>query len=223
MSLDQIEYAAQDVDILPQIAALQLNELAAENLLEVYTLESQVIRPVALMCHYGFGVDISKVKALQHLKQQELDTATRLFCESLDNRLEDDFKLPRRSDGSIAIGKNAKKEFNPGSNAQCVRCFNQIGTPLPVDARTGKQTLSQVALSEFDSDDETLNLLRKRTKLETALRMSKKSLSTLTLCLLECTVDITLTELTADGSQVPGRTISAELRQIGRASCRERV
>ena len=62
MSLDQIEYAAKDVDILPQIAALQLKELAAENLLEVYTLESQVIRPVALMCHYGFGVDVSKVK-----------------------------------------------------------------------------------------------------------------------------------------------------------------
>ncbi len=176
LSLDQIEYAAKDVDILPQIAALQLNELAAENLLEVYTLESQVIRPVALMCHYGFGVDVSKVKALQHLKQQELDTATRLFCESLDSRLEDDFKLPRRADGAIAIGKNAKKEFNPGSNAQCVRCFNQIGTALPVDARTGKQTLSQVALSEFDSDDETLNLLRKRTKLETALAHVEKIL-----------------------------------------------
>ena len=61
------------------------------------------------MCHYGFGVDVSKVRALQHLKQQELDTATRLFCESLDNRLQDEFKLPRRADGLIAIGKNAKR------------------------------------------------------------------------------------------------------------------
>ena len=34
---------------------------------------------------------------------------------------------------------------------------------------TGKQTLSQVALSEFDSDDPTLNLLRKRTKIKTEL------------------------------------------------------
>lgn len=169
LDLEQIEYAAKDVDILPKIAALQLAELVTENLLEVYTLESKVIRPVALMCHYGFNIDVNKIKVLRARKQQELDTATRLFCESLDRRLPDEKKLPRRADGVIAIGKNAKKEFNPGSNMQCIRYFNEIGTDLPVDAGTGKQTLSQVALSEFDSTDETLNLLRKRTKLETAL------------------------------------------------------
>ena len=171
---EQVLYAAKDVDILPQIADIQLKELASENLLDVYTLESKVIRPVALMCHYGFNVDVSKVKALRVRKQQELDTATKLFCESLDRRLKDEHKLPRRVDGTIAIGKNAKKEFNPGSNIQCIRYFNQIGTSLPVDDRTGKQTLSQIALAEFDSDDETLNLLRKRTKLETALAHVEK-------------------------------------------------
>ena len=174
LTLEQVEYAAKDVDILPKIAALQLQELAAENLLEVYGLESQVIRPVALMCHYGFNVDVSKVKLLQAEKKKELDVATRVFCESLDSRLPDDKKLPKLPDGSIAIGKNPKKEFNPGSNQQCIKCFNAIGTDLPLDARTGKQTLSQVALSEFDSDDPTLNLLRKRTKLETALAHVEK-------------------------------------------------
>jgi len=176
LDIEQIEYAAKDVDILPQVAKIQLAELASENLVEVYSLESKVIRPVALMCHYGFGVDVSKVKELKAKKQQELDRATKLFCESLDNRLPDGFKLPRRDDGSIAVGKNAKKEFNPGSNIQCVKYFNQIGTALPVDDRTGKQTLSQVALSEFDSDDVTLNLLRKRTKIETALAHVEKIL-----------------------------------------------
>ena len=174
LTMEQIEYAAKDVDILPKIASLQLQELAAENLLEVYSLESQVIRPVALMCHYGFNVDVSKVKLLQAQKKKELDVATRVFCESLDSRLPDDQKLPKLPDGSIAIGKNPKKEFNPGSNQQCIKCFNAIGTDLPLDARTGKQTLSQVALSEFDSDDPTLNLLRKRTKLETALAHVEK-------------------------------------------------
>jgi len=169
LDLEQIEYAAKDVDILPAIAKNQLEELAAENLLEVYTLESKVIRPVALMCHYGFNININKIKVLKARKQAELDTATRLFCESIDRRLPDAKKLPRRADGTIAIGKNAKKEFNPGSNVQCIKYFNEIGTALPTDSGTGKQTLSQVALSEFDSDDETLNLLRKRTKLETAL------------------------------------------------------
>tara|TARA_B100000900_G_scaffold402876_1_gene409243 strand:+ start:753 stop:2672 length:1920 start_codon:yes stop_codon:yes gene_type:complete len=174
LTMEQIEYAAKDVDILPKIASLQLQELASENLLDVYGLESQVIRPVALMCHYGFNVDVSKVRLLQAQKKSELDVATRVFCESLDSRLPDDHKLPKLPDGSIAIGKNPKKEFNPGSNQQCIKCFNTIGTDLPLDARTGKQTLSQVALSEFDSDDPTLNLLRKRTKLETALAHVEK-------------------------------------------------
>jgi len=63
------------------------------------------------MCHYGFNIDVNKIKVLRARKQQELDTATRLFCESLDRRLPDEKKLPRRADGVIAIGKNAKKEF----------------------------------------------------------------------------------------------------------------
>ena len=176
LDIEQIEYAAKDVDILPKIADIQLKELASENLIEVYSLESKVIRPVALMCHYGFNVDISKVKELKAKKEQELVKATRLFCESLDKRLPDGIQLPRRDDGTIAVGKNAKKEFNPGSNVQCVKYFNEIGTALPVDERTGKQTLSQVALSEFDSNDETLNLLRKRTKIETALAHVEKIL-----------------------------------------------
>ncbi|MHA2084589.1 MAG: DNA polymerase [Candidatus Thorarchaeota archaeon] len=169
LDIEQIEYAARDVDILPKIAALQLNELAAENLLDVYTLESKIIRPVALMCHYGFNVDVNKLRVLKARKQEELDRATRLFCESLDSRLPDGKKLPKKADGTIAVGKNARKEFNPGSNVQCIKHFNEIGTALPADAITGKQTLSQVALSEFNSHDETLNLLRQRTKIETSL------------------------------------------------------
>ena len=176
LDIKQIEYAARDVDLLPQIAKIQLAELATENLVELYSLESKVIRPVALMCHYGFNVDTKKLKQLKAKKQQELSEATNLFCESLDNRLPDGFKLPRHEDGTLAVGKNAKKEFNPGSNIQCIKHFNQIGTDLPVDDRTGKQTLSQVALSEFDSDDITLNLLRKRTKIETALAHVEKIL-----------------------------------------------
>jgi len=61
LSESQIEYAAKDVNILPEIAADQLKELAEENLLEVYTLESKCIRPVALMCYRGFGCGSQQV------------------------------------------------------------------------------------------------------------------------------------------------------------------
>ena len=58
----QIEYAATDVDILPALAASQLKELREENLIEVYSLESKCIRPVARLCYRGFGVDLKKLK-----------------------------------------------------------------------------------------------------------------------------------------------------------------
>lgn len=174
LSESQIEYAAKDVNILPDIAADQLRELAEENLLEVYTLESKCIRPVALMCYRGFGVDLSKLTALKSQISKELDKATKVFCESLDSRLPDGSKLPREVDGTLAIGKNAKKQFNPGSGIQVIKCFKEIGIATPMDARTGKPTLNQVALAEFNSEDETMNMYRSRVKTETKLEHIEK-------------------------------------------------
>jgi DNA polymerase I-like protein with 3'-5' exonuclease and polymerase domains len=174
LTAEQIAYAAKDVDILPRVAASQLAELLEENLLEVYTLESKCIRPVALMCHRGFGVDISKLKGLKQAIESELDAATELFCRTLDALLPDDLKLPRTAEGQIAIGKKPKKEFNPGSNTQCLKYFGVLGVDVPTDIGTGKSTLNQVALAEFDSDDPLLNLYRKRVKTETRLEHVNK-------------------------------------------------
>jgi len=125
LSESQIEYAAKDVNILPDIASDQLKELAEENLLEVYTLEAKCIRPVALMCYRGFGVDLTKLTSLKCHINKELDKATKVFCESLDSRLPDGSKLPREIDGTLAIGKNAKKQFNPGSGGQVRKHFQE--------------------------------------------------------------------------------------------------
>jgi len=166
---EQIAYAAKDVDVLPRVASSQLAELVEENLIEVYTLESKCIRPVALMCHRGFGVDIAKLKLLKQTIENELHLITQTFCENLDTLLPDDLKLPRDANEAIAIGKKPKKEFNPGSNVQCLRYFSALGIHVPTDPATGKSTLNQVALAEFDSEDPLLNLYRKRVKTETRL------------------------------------------------------
>jgi DNA polymerase-1 len=171
---EQIAYAAKDVDILPRVAASQLAELIEENLLEVYTLESKCIRPVALMCHRGFGVDIGKLMQLRQTIQVELNAATESFCLSLDEQLPADLKLPRTSGGSLAIGKKPKKEFNPGSNTQCLKYFSALNVAVPLNSATGKPTLNQVALAEFDSEDPLLNLYRKRVKTETRLEHVNK-------------------------------------------------
>jgi DNA polymerase I-like protein with 3'-5' exonuclease and polymerase domains len=171
---EQIAYAAKDVDILPRVAASQLAELIEESLLEVYTLESKCIRPVALMCHRGFGVDITKLKELRQTIETELDKTTQRFCEALDEQLPSNLKLPKLEDGAIAIGKKPKKEFNPGSNTQCLKYFSVLNVDVPLNSATGKPTLNQVALAEFDSDDPLLNLYRKRVKTETRLEHVNK-------------------------------------------------
>jgi DNA polymerase I-like protein with 3'-5' exonuclease and polymerase domains len=177
LTLEQIEYAAKDVDVLPQIASDQLNELREENLISIYGVESQCIRPVALMCYIGFGVDLTKLAVLRKKIEDELDAKTKQFIDELDLRLPEECKLPRSSDGSIAVGKKPKKEFNPGSTNQIIKVFNSCGIDLPKDNTTGKTTLNQIALSEFDSEDSTLILYRERTKIETRLEHVNKLIS----------------------------------------------
>ena len=174
LDIEQIEYAAKDVDLLPRIAADQLKELVEEALLDVYSLESKCVRPVALMCHRGFNVDVNKLIALRNAIQVKLDEVTLEFCTKLDAALPPELKLPRRDDGSLAIGKNLRKEFNPGSGVQCTKCFEALGVALPTNPGTGKSTLNQIQLAEFDSDDPFLNLYRKRTKIETQLEHAEK-------------------------------------------------
>ena len=177
LTLEQIEYAAKDVDVLPRIAADQLEELREENLTPIYSVESQCVRPVALMCYTGFGVDVTKLMVLRKRIEDELVAKTEQFINELDSRLPEDCKLPRSSDGSIAVGKKPKKEFNPGSTTQIVNVFSSCNIELPKDATTGKTTLNQIALSEFDSEDSTLILYRERTKIETRLEHVNKLIS----------------------------------------------
>jgi DNA polymerase I-like protein with 3'-5' exonuclease and polymerase domains len=173
---EQLIYSAKDVKILPLIAKQQLEELKEDNLLQIYSLESKCIRPVARMCRRGFQVDIAKLKALKNSIESELDNKTKQFVTSLDSRLPDDSKLPRTTTGEIAVGKNARKEFNPGSTKQVVEAFKKCGIELPLDKDTEKPTLNQVALAEFDSDDPTLNYYRARAKVETQLEHAIKLL-----------------------------------------------
>jgi DNA polymerase I-like protein with 3'-5' exonuclease and polymerase domains len=174
LDLEQIEYAARDVDLLPSIAADQLKELVEEALLDIYSLESKCVRPVARMCHRGFNVDVNKLIALKSSIEQKLEEVTLEFCTKLDAALPADLKLPRNVDGSLAIGKNLRKEFNPGSGTQCKKLFDALGVALPTNPSTGKSTLNQIQLAEFDSDDPLLTLYRKRTKIETQLEHAEK-------------------------------------------------
>lgn len=174
LTLDQIDYAAKDVDILPEIAASQLQELKEEQLLDIYTLESKCIRPVSKMCYRGFHINLTKLNELKQKILIDLEKINTEFVESLDSRLPDQQKLPRGANGKVVIGKKAGREFNPGSTAQVIAAFTEAGIDLPRNANTGKYTLNQISLSEFDSQDKTLNLYRERAKIETRLEHVEK-------------------------------------------------
>jgi ribonuclease D len=113
LAIEQIEYAAKDVDLLPKIAADQLKELAEEALLDVYSLESKCIRPVALMCHKGFNVDVSKLVALRSAIQTKLDEITLEFCTKLDSALPPELKFPRKGRWLSGNRKESSKRVQP--------------------------------------------------------------------------------------------------------------
>jgi DNA polymerase-1 len=169
LTFGQVQYAATDVDILPAIAAEQLAELKKDELIGIYSIESKCVRPVALMCYRGFNVDLNRLHELKNNIETALSSKTTEFVEALDARLPACSKLPRGENGDVLVGKNAKKEFNPGSTTQVVAAFTLCGIGLPTDESTGKKTLNQIALAEFHSDDPTLTLYKERTKIETQL------------------------------------------------------
>jgi len=128
------------------------------------------------MCYRGFNVDITKLLALRETIRCELEQITLEFCTELDKALPSDSKLPRNPDGSLSIGKKPK-QFNPSSGIQCIKSFVCLGVELPSSPTTGKPTLNQIQLSEFDSEDPHLNLYRRRAKVETRLQHAEKLLA----------------------------------------------
>jgi DNA polymerase I-like protein with 3'-5' exonuclease and polymerase domains len=174
LTLDQVEYAATDVDILPKIAAEQLKELNEEALIGVYSIESKCIRPVAKMSYTGFNVNTERLHKLKVSLETQLNEKTTEFVEALDAKLPAENKLPRTVDGAVAVGKKANKEFNPGSTTQVAKAFDLCGIALPQNEETGKSTLNQISLAEFDSKDAVLLLYRERVKIETSLEHAEK-------------------------------------------------
>jgi DNA polymerase I-like protein with 3'-5' exonuclease and polymerase domains len=160
--------------VLPKIAAEQLNELKEEALIGIYSIESKCIRPVAKMSYTGFNVDIERLQKLKLDIETQLNQKTTEFIEALDARLPAESKLPRGLDGSVLVGKKANKEFNPGSTAQVASAFELCGIDLPKNDDTGKSTLNQISLAEFDSKDPVLQMYRERVKIETSLEHVEK-------------------------------------------------
>jgi len=161
-------YAARDAMCLlhlsEELKAALMQARTKENvtLYNIFALEMNVLRPVALMQWYGFKFDVPNALSLYNaliLKAEGLKT---VFIENLDTHIKERHPsepalwMPREDDGSVntrakdtgsvRLGTKQYKGFNPASTQQMAVAFNNAGIILPPGAE-GKTSLDQNLLA----------------------------------------------------------------------------
>jgi len=172
---EMLQYAARDVICLPLLVQ-PLREALGGNrtkpgftLLDLFRLESQVLRPIALMQWHGFGFDIEGAEELRTSLTLEAEGLKTLFLENLDQEIRKrnpDDGLPRETDGSvntrekdsgsIRLGTKVYKGFNPRSPKQMAEGFERGGILLPPDEK-GAPSLDQNLLAFLRKDYELID------------------------------------------------------------------
>lgn len=172
---EMLQYAARDVICLPLLVQPLKEALGGTHtkpgftLLDLFRLESQVLRPIALMQWHGFGFDIEGAEELRTSLTLEAEGLKTLFLENLDQEIRKrnpDDGLPRETDGSvntrekdsgsIRLGTKVYKGFNPRSPKQMAEGFERGGILLPPDEK-GAPSLDQNLLAFLRKDYELID------------------------------------------------------------------
>lgn len=134
---------------------------------DIFKLEMQVLRPIALMQWHGFGFNKEGAEELRVQLITEAEELKTVFLEDLDAQIKrlhpDDphIWLPREKDGtvntrekdsgSVRKGTKVYKGFNPRSPKQMAERFQQAGILLPPDEK-GAPSLDQNLLAFLRKD-----------------------------------------------------------------------
>ena len=178
LTREQMMYAARDVVCLPWLLPPLMQALQSSRvrptftLWDLFKLEMQVLRPIALMQWNGFGFDREGAEELRLSLTLEAEGLKTLFLEHLDQRIRarhpDDPHawLPRDPDGSVntrekesgskRLGTKLYKGFNPRSPQQMAQRFEQAGILLPPDEK-GAPSLDQNLLAFLRRDYELID------------------------------------------------------------------
>jgi DNA polymerase-1 len=125
-SQEQLEYAAQDVQVLPDIYKQQLKDLRDKKLVTVHKDEMRLVPVVALMEYTGMGVDRQYLQDLQPIFEQRIKHADKALQDLL---------LPHADE--IVFTKDGYYCVNLSSPKQVLALFNEIGINLPnLNAKT---------------------------------------------------------------------------------------
>jgi DNA polymerase-1 len=122
LTTEQIEYAVNDVLVLPDIRTQQLQEISDHSLSAVHNLEMQLCPVVALIEYTGMPFDASHLIELEPKFLRIIKEAERVFQDMFINA---------GVCNQIVFSKDGYSAFNPASNQQMVEMFNAVGIDIP--------------------------------------------------------------------------------------------
>ncbi len=127
----QLDYAAADALVLPQIQEAQSRALESEGLMRIAELEFRVVPVVAEMELRGFKIDVNRWREIIHEYERKRDEA----AEKIQNELRPHFQHTQVD----LFGRQAAV-VNLNSPAQILGAFRKVGFDLP---STGEEVLQR--------------------------------------------------------------------------------
>ncbi len=122
LSKEQIEYAANDVDVLFPIREAQIIKLKEEKLTKVAKLEFDAVLPVAWLELCGFYLDMEEWGGVAGKHLEEANEYAELIYDELQGILEQPDLF-------------GKATINLNSPQQITKYFNMLGIPMPENTR----------------------------------------------------------------------------------------
>ena len=179
LSEEMLEYAARDALCLVWLAQTLQRSLKESRVLEtkflweVFHLEMEVLRPIALMQWYGFAFDLDAARELREQLNEEAEALKLILLENLDREIrrrhpnnpqvwlprdgeDGPFNTREKDVGSIRLGTKKLKGFNPRSTDQMTERLTQAGIRLRPNEK-GKLSLDQNLLAFLRNDYELID------------------------------------------------------------------
>ena len=161
LRVEQIAYAAYDVQLLCELYEPIQHRMADGGLSEAWYLECAALPAMAQLWRTGLPFDRESLEALRDQLEEDNKRLGEEFIVALDEALPANGKLPRDPDGSLNLrtkaegtvraGTKKPAGFNINSPHQLKAVFTTLLGQVPVDAE-GKPSASKAALKEYAAD-----------------------------------------------------------------------
>lgn len=138
-SQEQLEYSAMDAVYPVDIYPMQMEEIKAQKLQQIYTLEMAIIAPTAMMEYTGVKVNRSMLEAMIEPFEH--------FVRVADKALQD-MLIANGAAESIIFNRAGYSTINTGSSEQVLEALARIG--IHVADNKGKPSLGAKVVQRWD-------------------------------------------------------------------------